>query len=97
VDDLIDAMTGLMEYEGPDAHQPVNAGSTDERSMNEVVEEIGRILGRRLDVVYHERPGDDPERRKPDCTRAQKMLNWRPRVPLAEGLRKTIEYFRTAR
>lgn len=95
VDDLIDAMTGLMEYEGSDAHLPVNAGSTDERSMNEIIEEIGRILGRKLDVVYHPRPGDDPERRKPDCSRVQAMLNWRPHVSLAEGLRETIDYFRT--
>jgi UDP-glucuronate decarboxylase len=96
VDDLIDAMTGLMEYEGHDANLPVNAGSTDERSMNEIVEEIGRILERKLVVEYHPRPGDDPERRRPDCSRAQKMINWRPRVPLADGLRKTIDYFRTA-
>jgi len=96
VDDLIDAMTGLMEYGGPDAHLPVNAGSTDERSMNEIIDEIGRTLGRKLDVVYHPRPGDDPERRRPDCSRVQRMLNWRPRVPLAEDLRKTIEYFRAA-
>ena len=94
VDDLLDAMNGLMEFDGPDAHLPVNAGSTDERSMNEIIEEIGRILGRELQVVYHPRPGDDPERRKPDCTRIQTMLNWRPRVPLADGLRNTIEYFR---
>ncbi len=93
VDDLLDAMTGLMDYDSPDANLPVNAGSTDERSMNQIIDEIGRILGRKLDVVYHPRPGDDPERRKPDCSRVQKMLNWRPRVPLAEGLGKTIEYF----
>lgn len=97
VDDLLDAMTGLMEYEGEDASFPVNAGSTDERSMNEIVEEIGRILGRKLNIVYHPRPDDDPERRRPDCTRAQKMLGWRPQVSLADGLRKTIEYFRTAK
>lgn len=96
VDDLLDAMVGLMEYTGSDAHLPVNAGSADERTMNEIVEEIGGILGRKLAVQYHQRPGDDPERRRPDCTRARMVLNWQPRVPLAEGLRRTIDYFRQA-
>ncbi len=97
VDDLLSAMIALMEYEGEGAHLPVNAGSTDERSMNEIVEEIGRLLGRKLNVVYHPRPGDDPERRRPHCTRAQKMFGWRPRVTLREGLEKTVQYFQSLR
>jgi UDP-glucuronate decarboxylase len=96
VDDLLDAMMGLMEYTCPDAHLPVNAGSTDERSMNEIVDEISRILGRHLSVQHLDRPGVDPERRRPDCTRARQILNWQPRVPLTEGLRRSIEYFRLA-
>ncbi len=94
VDDMIDALVALMEYEGDDAHEPVNAGSADERSMNDIVSTLGEVLGRELTVEFRPRPGDDPERRKPDCTRAQQRLSWRPRVSLADGLRQTVEYFR---
>jgi UDP-glucuronate decarboxylase len=94
VDDMIDAMIGLMNYEGDDAHEPVNAGSTDERSMNEIVATLGEILGRKLVVECHPRPGDDPQRRKPDCSRAEQRLHWRPHTSLADGLRKTVDYFR---
>ena len=97
VDDMIEAMTELMEHEGPDSHLPMNAGSTDERSMNDIVAEISRILGHDLKVEYRSRPGDDPQRRRPDNTRARTLLGWEPRVPLADGLRKTIGYFRTAK
>lgn len=93
VDDLIDAMVGLMEYEGEERHGPINAGSTDERSMNEIVSEIEAILGRKLAVVYQPRPGDDPERRKPDTTLVRRMLGWQPKVALRDGLAKTVAWF----
>lgn len=95
VDDLLEAMMRLMEYSGTDSHLPVNAGSNDERSMNEIVVEIGRILGHRLEVQFRARPGDDPERRRPDCTRASALLQWQPQISLVEGLRRTVEYFRS--
>jgi len=94
VDDMIDAMTALMSYEGPDACEPVNAGSEDERSMNAIVECLCEILGRKLPVEHLPLPHDDPTRRRPDCTRARERLNWRPRVSLPDGLRKTVTYFR---
>lgn len=94
VDDLIDAMVGLMEYGGEGRHGPINAGSTDERSMNDIVSEIEAILGRKLAVEYQPRPGDDPERRKPDTTLVRRMLGWQPRVALRDGLAKTVAWFR---
>lgn len=95
VDDMIDGMMALMNYEGEDSHDPVNVGSTDERSMNEVASALSEALGRKLNVEYHERPHDDPERRKPDCTRARTRLGWAPHVSLADGLRRTVDYFKT--
>jgi len=94
VDDMIDAMIALMTYDGPDAAEPVNVGSEDERSMNAIVDCLGEILGRKLPVDHLPLPNDDPTRRRPDCTRARERLSWRPRVSLPDGLRKTVEYFR---
>ena len=87
-------MVALMSYDGPDASEPVNVGSEDERSMNAIVECLGEILGRKLPVEHLPLPNDDPTRRRPDCTRARQRLNWRPRVTLPDGLRQTVEYFR---
>ncbi|MBI1825168.1 MAG: SDR family oxidoreductase [Planctomycetes bacterium] len=95
VDDMIEGIVGLMKYAGTDAHEPVNVGGTDERSMNEIVTCLGEILGRKLRVDSRPLPGDDPERRRPDCTRARERLHWGPRAELLDGLRRTVEYFRT--
>lgn len=96
VDDLIEGMVALMKYEGEDAWEPVNVGSTEERSMNELVECIGSILGRKLDVEYFPLPENDPVRRRPDITRAKERLGWQPSVSLEAGLRRTVEHFQTA-
>jgi UDP-glucuronate decarboxylase len=95
VDDLIDGLVRLMRYEGKDAHEPVNLGSGDERSMNDIVQCLGEILSRRLTVERHALPENDPARRRPDTTRAQQRLAWQPQTPLLDGLRKTVDYFRS--
>lgn len=96
VDDLIDGMVRLMKYEGPDAHEPVNVGSTEERSMSDLVTCIGEVLGRKLAVDYRPLPQNDPVRRRPDITRARERLAWSPKTALHDGLKKTVEYFREA-
>lgn len=94
VDDLIDGMVRLMQYEGDDAHEPINVGSTDECSMNDLVACLGRVCGRALTVRSEPLPADDPVRRKPDATRARKRLGWEPKVPLDEGMSRTVAYFK---
>jgi len=94
VDDMIDGIVALMEYEGEDAIEPVNVGSTEERSMNDLVACLSEILGRELEVEHHPLPENDPVRRRPDTTRATQRLKWKPCVPLLEGLRRTVDYFR---
>ncbi|MCO6439058.1 MAG: SDR family oxidoreductase [Phycisphaerae bacterium] len=94
VDDLVAGMIALMKYEGPDAHEPVNLGSTEERSMNDLVACIGELLGRKLEVARKSLPENDPVRRRPDVTRARKILGWEARTPLGEGLLRTMEFFR---
>ena len=94
VDDLIDGMVRLMQYEGDDAHEPINVGSTDECSMNDLVACLGRVCGRALTVRSEPLPADDPVRRKPDATRARKRLGWEAKVKLDEGMSRTVAYFK---
>ncbi len=95
VDDLVRGMIALMSYVGPTAAAPVNMGSGEERSMGDLVACLGEVMGRRLDVDYFPLPDDDPVRRRPDCARARQLLGWEPKVSLVEGLRRTVDYFRT--
>ncbi len=94
VDDMIEGIISLMRYEGEGTAEPVNIGNTDERSMNDIVNCLGEILGRKLGVERRPLPENDPIRRRPDITRAKERLDWQPRVKLTEGLRQTVEYFR---
>jgi UDP-glucuronate decarboxylase len=96
VDDMIEGLTALIHYEGPGASEPINIGSDHEQSMNDVVACLGDIMGRRLDVERRPLPENDPVRRRPDTTRAKERLGWQPRVSLDDGLRRTVEYFKTA-
>jgi UDP-glucuronate decarboxylase len=95
VDDMIEGIVAAMKYEGENAHEPINLGSTDERSMNELVACLAEILGVQLEIKREPLPKDDPVRRKPDTTRAKERLAWEPAVPLLEGLRRTVDYFRS--
>ena len=94
VDDMIEGIVSLMRYESEGAVEPVNIGSADERSMNDIVDCLGEILGHNLGVERRPLPENDPIRRRPDTTRAIERLGWRPRVDLPDGLRQTVEYFR---
>ena len=94
VDDQIDGMTALMQYEGPDAHEPVNVGSSEEVSMLELVQLLSEMLGRPLQTAFRPLPTDDPVRRRADTTRARERLGWQPRVTLRDGLAHTVAFFR---
>jgi dTDP-glucose 4,6-dehydratase len=92
VSDLVEGILRLMES---DLHDPVNIGNPHEMTIEEIAREIIKISGSRSRIVYRPLPEDDPKVRKPDITRARTLLGWEPKVPLAEGLVKTLEYFRT--
>jgi UDP-glucuronate decarboxylase len=91
VDDLVDGLIRLMGAEG--VHQPVNLGNPGEFSIRQLAEEIAGLCDRPLRVQYRPLPPDDPTQRRPDITRAHTLLGWTPRVPLREGLERTIPYF----
>ncbi|KXK04195.1 MAG: nucleoside-diphosphate-sugar epimerase [Acidobacteria bacterium OLB17] len=93
VSDLVEGLVRLMNTEADDIHLPVNIGNPGEFTMKELAEKIGETLGRKLEIEYLPLPQDDPKQRQPNIERAKKLLGWEPKVPLAEGLKKTVEYF----
>ncbi|MDQ3219301.1 MAG: GDP-mannose 4,6-dehydratase, partial [Acidobacteriota bacterium] len=94
VSDLVDGLIRLMNAESEDIHMPVNIGNPGEFTMNELAAEIGKTIGTDIKVKYLPLPQDDPKQRKPNIERAKNLLGWSPKVPLAEGLGKTVAYFR---
>jgi UDP-glucuronate decarboxylase len=92
VDDLVEAMQRLMDTP-KDVTGPINLGNPDEYTMLELAERVIELTGSRSQIVFRSLPTDDPRRRKPDITLARKHLGWQPSVPLAEGLKRTVEYF----
>jgi UDP-glucuronate decarboxylase len=93
VDDLVNGMMSMMA--GPDTFVgPVNIGNPGEFTVLELAKQVIELTGSKSKIVHLPRPADDPSQRRPDITLAKKHLNWEPRVPLKEGLTKTIEYFK---
>ena len=92
VDDLVRGLKAMMN--GPDDFQgPVNLGNPGEFTMLELAELVLKNIKGSSGMVFKPLPSDDPTRRSPDITLAEKMLDWKPEIPLHEGLKKTIEYF----
>lgn len=92
VDDLLDGMVKLMNSP-VDFTGPVNMGNPCEFTMHELAEYILSLVGGKSTIVYMPLPQDDPKQRQPDISLAKKKLQWEPKIPLQEGLQKTITYF----
>ena len=93
VDDLVDGLARLMDS-GDDVTGPVNLGNPTESTILELAEAIIRLSKSKSKLIHKSLPEDDPTRRRPDITRAETQLKWRPTVPLDDGLTRTIAYFR---
>jgi dTDP-glucose 4,6-dehydratase len=92
VDDLVE---GIMRLLHSDEKEPVNLGNPTEMTILQFGEAVKKATGAGVPFVFKPLPVDDPKVRKPDISKAQRVLNgWTPRVDLAEGLRRTTEYFR---
>ena len=92
VDDLIDGIVKLLYSE---EHFPVNMGNPHERTILQFAETINKVTGNSAGITYVDaRSARDPQRRRPDITRAQTILNWEPKVSLEEGLLRSIPYFK---
>jgi UDP-glucuronate decarboxylase len=92
VDDLIDGFLRLMQS-GDDFTGPVNLGNPVEFNMIELTEHVKDLTNSKSEIIYEPLPEDDPKQRRPDITLAKDKLGWEPKVPLREGLEKTIAYF----
>jgi len=91
VDDLIDGIYRLLMSDEP---EPTNIGNPAEMTVLEFAKVIRKLTGTASEIVFEPLPTDDPKVRQPDISKARRVLGWAPRVPLEEGLVKTIEYFR---
>ena len=91
VDDLIEGITRFMkaDYTGP-----LNLGTTYEFTVLDLARKVIKLTGSKSKIVYLPLPQDDPKRRRPDLTRARKLLKWKPCVSLEEGLERSIAWFR---
>ena len=91
VDDLIDGIHRLLASDHP---LPVNIGNPSEITMLELARMVRELCGSTSEIVFEPLPVDDPRRRRPDITLARKLLAWEPRVPLKDGLARTIAWWR---
>jgi dTDP-glucose 4,6-dehydratase len=92
VDDLV---SGIVKLLYSNEHYPVNMGNPNEMTILQFAETINKITGNTAGITYVDaRSARDPQRRRPDITRAQTILNWEPKINLEEGLRRSIPYFK---
>ncbi len=87
---MIDGIYKLMMS---DFVEPVNIGNPDEMSVLEFARKVIEITGNNSTIIFEDLPVDDPKVRRPDISRANEVLGWRPKVELEEGLRETVGYF----
>ncbi len=94
VDDMVRGLDKLAVIENL-AGEVFNLGNPEEKTILELAHIIIRLTGSSSKMSFIDRPIDDPERRQPDIAKAKKVLGWKPEVPLEEGLRRTIEFFKS--
>lgn len=92
VDDLIDGIYRLLLS---DYHLPVNIGNPEEITLQQLAEEVIAFTGCAGKIVYHPLPQDDPKQRRPDISKAQKLLGWQPKVARSIGIARTYDYFKS--
>ncbi|MDD2435654.1 MAG: GDP-mannose 4,6-dehydratase [Bacilli bacterium] len=93
ITDTLDAI--LLMMNGKKITSPINVGTTYELSVLEVAEIVKRVLNSNSPIVFCESMQDDPQKRRPNIEKAEKILNWKPKVTFEEGLSKTIEYYKS--
>jgi dTDP-glucose 4,6-dehydratase len=90
-----DLIAGIVALSKSDEHDPTNIGNPGEFTMIECAQEILAVTGSKSELVFEPLPQDDPKQRKPDITKARRILNWEPKVDLREGLTKSLDYFKS--
>jgi len=90
-----DLVEGLVRLASSDERYPVNLGNPVEMTILEFAKRIQKATGSKDEIVFKPLPQDDPQKRRPDIGKARKLLGWEPKVSLDEGLKETVEYFRS--
>ncbi len=90
VSDLID---GIVRLSKSDEHDPTNIGNPVEWTILECAREIQALLGSQAEITFRPLPQDDPKQRRPDISKARRLLGWEPKVPLRDGLQRSLAYF----
>jgi dTDP-glucose 4,6-dehydratase len=93
---VTDEIDGILRLANSESAGPVNIGNPNEFTIQECAREVLRVTGSTSKIAYEPLPPDDPKQRRPDITLARTQLGWEPKVPLAEGLRLSLPYFRGA-
>jgi len=91
---ISDQIDGLMKLMNSDHHLPINIGNTQELSILEFAKKIKKMCNSKSEITFHPLPKDDPKQRRPNISKAKKILAWEPKVSLEKGLEKTINYFK---
>lgn len=91
VDDLIE---GILRLSRSDEHLPVNIGNPDEFTILECAQAVLEVTGSKSELKFEDLPEDDPTRRQPDISKARRLLGWKPKVSLVEGLGRSLGFFK---
>jgi len=91
-----DEIDGFIRLSKSGEHLPVNIGNPNEFTILECAQHVLKVTGSKSKIVYEPLPQDDPKQRRPDITKARTLLGWEPKIQLAEGLRRSLEYFKKA-
>ena len=94
VDDLVEAMMRAMDT-SDDFTGPINIGNPNEFTILQLAKQVIELTNSKSKIVFRPLPSDDPKQRQPDISLAKDVLGWKPSIELAEGLKKTVEYFRS--
>lgn len=94
ITDMIDGLFAAISSENTKG-EVINIGNPDEKKISEIAETIKQMTASTSEIVLEKLPEDDPKVRKPDISKANRILDWQPKITLSEGLEKTIEYFKS--
>jgi len=92
---ISDLVNGIYKLLMSSEHDPTNIGNPNEMTLIELAKVIIKLAGSNSRIIFKELPVDDPKVRRPDIAKAKKILHWKPKVGLEEGLLRTIDYFRS--
>ncbi len=94
VSDLVEGIMGTLELRAP-LDAPINIGNPETFTMLEIANLVVKLCNSNSNIIFMPLPSDDPQQRKPDISRAKDILSWEPKIPVEEGLLKTIAYFKS--